>query len=102
MVNTMAELTASHLRSSFIKKVRQEVHYQMVFAKGDDGSENNCLVRYQELRQRKIEIPTLELACGVEDSLCKQTGKFLSSVQKMDSAALISFRKQPEFHDFSL
>ncbi|TPR56898.1 alpha/beta hydrolase [Enterococcus sp. OL5] len=86
----------------FYKKERQEAHYQMVFAKGDDGSENDCLVRYQELRQRKIATPTLELACGVEDPLCEQTEKFFSSVQEMDSAAPISFRKQPGFHDFSL
>lgn len=86
----------------FYKKERQETHYQMVFAKGDDGSENDCLVRYQELRQREIAIPILELTCGVEDPLCELTEKFFSSVQEMDSAAPISFRKQPGFHDFSL
>ncbi|GCF94703.1 tributyrin esterase [Enterococcus florum] len=86
----------------FYKKERKEVHYQKVFSKGDQGSENDCLFQYKKLLNQRKEIPAIQFSCGKEDPLCEQTVKVIDQIKALDSNAPITFYLQAGFHDFSL
>ncbi|MBE9886679.1 MULTISPECIES: alpha/beta hydrolase [Enterococcus] len=86
----------------FYKKERNEAHFNHVFSKGDYGSENDVLVRYQELLESDSPIPSIIFTCGVEDPLCQQTENIIQQLKEIDPKARIEFKTQSGFHDFSL
>lgn len=86
----------------FYKKERQELHYKLVFSKGDYGSENDCLFQYQKCLTANEKIPPIQFACGEDDPLYEQTEKIIDQLLALDPAAKLEFFGQAGFHDFSL
>jgi putative tributyrin esterase len=86
----------------FYKKSRQEPHFNQVFSKGDYGSENDCVLRYQQLLDLEKEIPFMDITCGVEDPLLKPTLEFIEEVKQIDPQFNYDLLEQPGFHDFGL
>lgn len=86
----------------FYKKERNEASFSLVFSKGAEESENDCLFLYKCLLNQGIQPAPIRLACGADDPLDHYTQAFCKGVLEIDGQADISYYQQSGFHDFSL
>ncbi|MBO0458206.1 hypothetical protein JZO77_15830 [Enterococcus hulanensis] len=86
----------------FYKKERKDPLYQHVFSKGDYGSENDCVKRYELLVEKGVAVPSIQFTCGDQDPLYEQTQIVIEKLKKIDSNADLDFLGQKGFHNFDL
>lgn len=86
----------------FYKRKRNNPNFNLVFSKGLEDTENDCLYLYKQLLKEGSQLAPIRLACGEDDPLDVYTQEFYQGVLRLDAKADITYVQQPGFHDFGL
>lgn len=84
----------------FYKKERNEDHFNKVFSKGLENSENDVKYLFEKADKELINKTLIRLRCGNEDPLDKYTEELYEQIKDINSKMDIKYYRSKGFHDF--